>query len=892
MLHQQAENAPLAVADYESRGNDLLATEIQSNEFIQDLRDVFAEDIGVLLVNYISRTKQHLAVFDPKSIVVDIYIYCQLAITQAVEKIEDLRKKADLDPSVEILVKGNGRPLLFLESLHGWKQDATESVLRQTGIEINHLLEGNQHLVWEIAACAARNDCQPVRFCHKFVAELCDFEHNEKVFIFQVRKNVRLFNIEAVAKQKQRETYLQSKAKKSLHVAQYLSHALDIALPLEIKLLKTLQQILQSKEQFEALLSASETEIHGWYSLQDPGDALKAQCLQEIDRVRRDCITGLGHSFHAIAAFLLANKTLTTVDIAAVLNGSEPPLAYEADKKAYLEQVDEIYRENNKRLTAAIFEVLQSTSNRPLVHLGNWAAHLISTIGDYCEICTGNCFLNQPIAIVTEDIWQSNSYRSLLTLLQAGVEGESSALTTYLDEFVPLHPLVASKKKSDIKILSEHKGYTANAFKVVADIRARELQEEPTVCYTGLQPIQPNSGESIAYFVGQFHLLQEQIQLNETCNIKNPGHFITNLEARVTHLVNNIIGTVFSTRPHDKRQLEFVKALKGELFITVKTRWEQWESELNPHRVDSYTNTKKYAILYKLCKSAVRLLDRQLEKANKAPPESFHPGITIFARVYIDYYNELVSYYADLIKADLTYTKDKEAFKVTAEKNKGIYTRIRALGKQLPPEPEEPPPPEPEGPRPEDLLPDVTVEGLAIGNPEDILDRVAQQVRVHDRLQIDPIGEFGGVYVPLAASNPLELAQAFGFNPTAVACATATVIEGNPEDIRRILSPNSREQGQPNPRRQRTGDGRCTPVAAQLEGDGQENRYLVEDANPDSVIRRQYSQREQEEAAAAAQHESLEGDIFGDSSDDDSSNVSEDSRDIECPSSDNETWDC
>ena len=145
--------------------------------------------------------------------------------------------------------------------------------------------------------------------------------------------------------------------------------------------------------------------------------------------------------------------------------------------------------------------------------------------------------------------------------------------------------------------------------------------------------------------------------------------------------------------------------------------------------------------------------------------------------------------------------------------------------------------------------------------------------------------------MPLAASNPLELAQVFGLHQTAVACATATVIEENPEDIRRRLSPNSRELGQPEPTRQRTGDGRCTPVAAQLEGDGQENRYLDEEANPDSVIRRQYSQREREVATAAAQRESLE-EFFGDSSDDNSSNVSEDSRDIECPSSDNEIWGC
>ena len=78
-----------------------------------------------------------------------------------------------------------------------------------------------------------------------------------------------------------------------------------------------------------------------------------------------------------------------------------------------------------------------------------------------------------------------------------------------------------------------------------------------------------------------------------------------------------------STRPHDKHQLEFLKALKGELFKTIKTRWEQWEIELNPQRIDDYTNTKKYLILYRLFNSAVKLLDRQLAKANQEPLETF-----------------------------------------------------------------------------------------------------------------------------------------------------------------------------------------------------------------------------------------------------------------------------
>jgi hypothetical protein len=79
-------------------------------------------------------------VFDPKSIVVDIFIYEQLAISQAVGTIEDIRRKTDLDPSVEILVKANNMPLIFLESQYGYKQDATEPVLRQTGIKLDHLL--------------------------------------------------------------------------------------------------------------------------------------------------------------------------------------------------------------------------------------------------------------------------------------------------------------------------------------------------------------------------------------------------------------------------------------------------------------------------------------------------------------------------------------------------------------------------------------------------------------------------------------------------------------------------------------------------------------------------------------------------------------------------------
>jgi hypothetical protein len=159
VLLQQEDTNPIAAADYELRQNHLLATNIQAKIFVEELSKCLGVDIGIRIVNHISRGKQHISVFEPKSIVVDIYIYEQPAISQALETIEDTRRRTDLDRSVEILVKANNRPLIFLDSLNGFEQVATVPVLCQTCINLDHLLEVNQYLVWEVAAIAARNEC-------------------------------------------------------------------------------------------------------------------------------------------------------------------------------------------------------------------------------------------------------------------------------------------------------------------------------------------------------------------------------------------------------------------------------------------------------------------------------------------------------------------------------------------------------------------------------------------------------------------------------------------------------------------------------------------------------------------------------------------------------------
>jgi hypothetical protein len=199
---------------------------------------------------------------------------------------------------------------------------------------------------------------------------------------------------------------LHSLAQKELEVSDILTPVLDLAQPVELKLFKSIEHILHTSQQFEAALSAVEIETHCWLDCKDPGESLKRQFLQAIDSARLDCITSLGHNFHATAAYLLANDKLTTEDIAACVNSENPPLAYARNKESYWDQVYKVLNERKGRLTAALFEALHSTSYKPLKQLGNWAAHQLSTLLDFCALYAGNCILLQPRAHVSEDAWQ------------------------------------------------------------------------------------------------------------------------------------------------------------------------------------------------------------------------------------------------------------------------------------------------------------------------------------------------------------------------------------------------------------------------------------------------------------------------------------------------------
>jgi hypothetical protein len=187
-------------------------------------------------------------VFAPKSIVADLFIYELPAISQAFDQIEEIRIQTDLDRSVEILAKANNLPLTFLESQYGLRQDATEPVLRQAGIKLEHLLRVNQHLVWEVAAITVRNDCQPVLACHRFIAKLYELENLQAVLTHQVRIDFKLLFTEVFTKRTQRIALLHSLAQKELEVSDILAPVLDLAQPVEFKLFKSIEQILHTSQ--------------------------------------------------------------------------------------------------------------------------------------------------------------------------------------------------------------------------------------------------------------------------------------------------------------------------------------------------------------------------------------------------------------------------------------------------------------------------------------------------------------------------------------------------------------------------------------------------------------------------------------------------------------------
>ena len=182
-------------------------------------------------------------------------------------------------------------------------------------------------------------------------------------------------------------------------------------------------------------------------------------------------------NFSAIAALLLAHNTLTTEDIAACVRSDQPPLAYARDTQGFWQQIYQALSKRKEGLTRDFLEVLQSISYQPIETLGNWAAHDLATLLNFCALCAGNCILQQPRAYVPEDAWQYNCVLELLELLKTKV-GDKEELTAFVDKFIPLDSLVTSKVKGDGIFLSETERNSTKAFQFGARLRAIEHPEE------------------------------------------------------------------------------------------------------------------------------------------------------------------------------------------------------------------------------------------------------------------------------------------------------------------------------------------------------------------------------------------------------------------------------
>jgi hypothetical protein len=147
----------------------------------------------------------------------------------------------------------------------------------------------------------------------------------------------------------------------------------------------------------------------------------------------------------------------------------------------------------------------------------------------------------------------------------------------------------------------------------------------------------------------------------------------------------------------------------------------------------------------------------------------------VLARAYIDFYNELVSDHADLIRADLNFARDLRSFEQTTITSGVIYAKIGALGKV-------PWPPDQEGPPPEGIPVEETAEAPAVVHIGEILHLVDQEITKVDRLLINPVSQTDSVHLQLPAENTLQLKEAWGSIPIeeltigplpfAVACAS------------------------------------------------------------------------------------------------------------------------
>ena len=95
------------------------------------------------------------------------------------------------------------------------------------------------------------------------------------------------------------------------------------------------------------------------------------------------------------------------------------------------------------------------------------------------------------------------------------------------------------------------------------------------------------------------------LKLREIPEVKNSGDTNNWIFIRVTHVIENVIGSVVTGPLQGDHQAKFVEAIKKNLIKTLTALWKLKREEHHPHRLDEVANKQKFQKVLAICKEGV-----------------------------------------------------------------------------------------------------------------------------------------------------------------------------------------------------------------------------------------------------------------------------------------------
>ena len=140
----------------------------------------------------------------------------------------------------------------------------------------------------------------------------------------------------------------------------------------------------------------------------------------------------------------------TRDDILTCITSDDPPVAYTADPGLFQKEADVTLRKHNQSLTGVLLEAAQSGNFKPFANIGSYAAHILSTYKEICELCRGACKQQGPREFVPEDYFHHNIFINLKDLIENQPLYETDKeLREFIETCIPLEKLASEKAKGD-----------------------------------------------------------------------------------------------------------------------------------------------------------------------------------------------------------------------------------------------------------------------------------------------------------------------------------------------------------------------------------------------------------------------------------------------------------